>query len=94
MKQRLREFRDHLRATQKAIADQLGISQSAFSEYERGVREIPKRLRDKINEMFNFDIGDIDTLRATLAGSVNTLTSEQCEEVIKYIDFIKFKSED
>lgn len=54
--ERLRHLRSEKGITQKALADQLGISKSSVNMYERGEREPSLETMEAIADYFNVDM--------------------------------------
>lgn len=52
---RLLELRRHLRLTQNAMADALGITARTFQNYERGEREISATVVKRLYQQFGID---------------------------------------
>ena len=59
MKNNLKNLRKVKKATQKEIADFLGVSNSAYSQYETGTREPSLDILTKLADYFNVTIDDI-----------------------------------
>lgn len=50
---RLRDLREDHDFTQQNIADHLGMKQSQYSRYERGVRDIPTDILIQLASLYN-----------------------------------------
>lgn len=56
MKLRIRDMREDRDLTQRDIADVLMCDQSLYSKYERGEREIPVNLLEKLADYYNVSV--------------------------------------
>lgn len=54
--QRLRDLRDDADLKQTAVADYLGIQQTVYSKYERGVRTIPLKHLIKLADLYDVSL--------------------------------------
>lgn len=59
MKSYLKSLRLRKNLTQTEISDMLGISQSAYYQYESGKQKVPYNTAMKISEILSVDINDI-----------------------------------
>lgn len=57
--QRLRELRESKKLLQRDLAALLGITQSAYSQYERGVRYPPPAALIKLADFYQVSVDDI-----------------------------------
>ena len=53
---RLRDFREDRDLSQKEIASMIGTSQQYYSEYERGIREIPLHIFIQLARFYNVSL--------------------------------------
>lgn len=53
---RLRDFREDHDLTQKQIAALIGTTQQYYSEYERGIREIPLHIFIQLARFYNVSL--------------------------------------
>ncbi len=53
---RLRDFREDRDLSQKYIASLIGTTQQYYSEYERGIREIPLHIFIQLAEFYNVSL--------------------------------------
>lgn len=53
---RLRDFREDRDLSQKQIASLIGTTQQYYSEYERGIREIPLHIFIKLARFYNVSL--------------------------------------
>ena len=51
--QRLRDLREDNDFTQQYVADYLGMKQSQYSRYERGLRDIPTDILIALSKLYN-----------------------------------------
>ena len=49
---RLKDLREDHDLTQQAVADYLGMKQSQYSQYERGIRDIPTDVLIRLAELY------------------------------------------
>lgn len=49
---RLKDLREDHDLTQQAVADYLGMKQSQYSRYERGIRDIPTDVLIRLAELY------------------------------------------
>lgn len=50
---RIRDLREDSDFTQQYVSDYLGMKQSQYSRYERGVRDIPTDVLIKLSKLYN-----------------------------------------
>ena len=50
---RLRDLREDHDFTQQYVSDYLGMKQSQYSRYERGIRDIPTDILIKLTKLYN-----------------------------------------
>lgn len=50
---RIRDLREDCDFTQQYVSDYLGMKQSQYSRYERGVRDIPTDVLIKLSKLYN-----------------------------------------
>lgn len=53
MKERLKKLREEKGATQKEVADAIGVTISAYSNYEQGIREPSNQILINLCRYFN-----------------------------------------
>lgn len=66
---RIKDLREDNDLTQQKIADYLGMKQSQYSRYERGLRDIPTDILIKLAKLYN-------TSTDYILGLSNTLTNK------------------
>ncbi|MFR8774877.1 MAG: helix-turn-helix domain-containing protein [Eggerthellaceae bacterium] len=103
---RIRPLRKKLKMTQKQMAEQLFIDQSALATYENGTREIPIDILVKLSKMYgisvdyllgvsDFAVLDDALVRTQTKELIDSLSATQVFEVKGYIRrMIESKSED
>lgn len=67
----MKQLRDDRDYTQTQVAEFLGISQQAYSNYERNVRELPSRLIPGLSKLYNVSPGYILGTDADCQGFYN-----------------------
>lgn len=81
---RLKEIRNSLGLSQTDVAVQLGITQQAYANYERGVREADYGTLKKISEIFNTSIDYI--LGNSNESNINSEPkAKPFEKIIEYL---------
>jgi len=100
MGQKLKEIREYLGYSQDDVAKYLAIARSAVSLIENGKRKIDSVELQKLSELFETPI-DLLTGTATthqgenftvLQRAVNSLSSEDKEEVLRFAEYLKQRS--
>lgn len=51
----IRQFREDAGLTQIELARRLGVCQSTLSQYEKGLRDVPRTVRSKMADIFGRD---------------------------------------
>lgn len=62
---RLRDLREDRDLSQKAIAELIGTTQQYYSEYERGVREIPLHIFIQLAQYYGVSLDYLAGLNST-----------------------------
>lgn len=103
---RIRSLRKKLKMTQKQMAEQLFIDQSALATYENGTREIPIDILVKLSKIYgisvdyllcksDFAVLDDELVRTQTKELIDSLSAVQVIEVKGYIRrMIESKSQD
>lgn len=78
----IRNMRIENHLTQDQFAKKIGISRFSLIQYEKGSREVPKKVLKKISEIFNIELIEEDS-----PASLPKKGSSACEE--KEIDYNK-----
>ena len=53
---RLKDLREDHDMTQQAVSDYLGMKQSQYSRYERGIRDTPSDILIKLAQLYNTSV--------------------------------------
>ncbi len=92
----LKKLREISRYTQEEVANALGITRSAYSNYEAGEREIPYDIIEKASDFFGcemillFDESDnIDAQILASAFRFDGLAPEDAQEIMRFKDIVK-----
>lgn len=92
----LKKLRELFGETQEAIASRIGVSRSAYANYESGAREMPCDILDKVSVLFGcepyvlFD-EDMSTQTDVLACAfrVDDISDEDFNEVCHFKDIVR-----
>lgn len=92
----LKKLRETARYTQEEVANALGITRSAYSNYESGEREIPYDILEKASDFFGcemtllFDENEnIDAQILASAFRIDGQGPEDAEEIMRFKDIVK-----
>lgn len=92
----LKKLREAARYTQDEVAQALGITRSAYSNYESGEREAPYDLLEKISDLFGCDMyilfeenENADAMILASAFRLDGLTDEDAMEIVRFKDIVK-----
>lgn len=92
----LKKLRETARYTQEEVANALGVTRSAYSNYESGDREVPYDIIEKASDFFGCDMivlfGDnenVDALILASAFRVVGLEGDDSLEVMRFKDIVK-----
>ncbi len=92
----IKKLRETARYTQEEVANALGITRSAYSNYESGDREVPYDIIEKASDFFGcemillFDENEnIDAQILASAFRINGLAPEDAEEIMRFKDVVK-----
>lgn len=92
----LKKLRDAARYTQDEVAQALGITRSAYSNYESGEREVPYDLLEKASDLFGCDMyllfeenENADAMILASAFRLDGLTVEDAVEIVRFKDIVK-----
>ena len=61
----MKDLRNSLKLSQRAFAEQLGVTTAAVSRIENGQTMISDRIADRIWELYGVDIRDVATVKKT-----------------------------
>ena len=59
----MKDLRNSLKRSQRAFAEQLGVTPAAVSRIENGQMMISDRIADKIWELYGVDVRDVSTVK-------------------------------
>ena len=92
----LKKLRETAGYTQNDVSSALGLSRSAYSNYELGDREIPYDIIEKASDFFGCDMGCLfeenENINATLLVSAfrtTGLSRTDAIEVMRFTDIVK-----
>lgn len=92
----LKKLREAARYTQDEVAQTLGVTRSAYSNYESGERETPYDLLEKISDLFGCDMyvlfeenKNADAMILASAFRLDGLTNEDALEIVRFKDIVK-----
>lgn len=92
----LKKLRISANYTQEEVAYALGVTRSAYSNYEAGEREMPYDILEKASNLYGCDMivffernENIDALILASAFRVEDVTPEDHEEIIRFKDLVK-----
>lgn len=92
----LKKLRETAGYTQNDVSNALGLSRSAYSNYELGDREIPYDIIEKASDFFGCDMGclfeeneNIDATLLISAFRTSGLLQSDAVEVMRFKDIVK-----
>ncbi|MCC8118128.1 MAG: helix-turn-helix transcriptional regulator [Bacteroidales bacterium] len=92
----LKAFREAARYTQEDVARALGITRSAYSNYESGDRETPLDVLEKISNLFGCDMyvlfeenENVEAMILSSAFRLEGLTDSDGVEIMRFKDIVK-----
>lgn len=92
----LKKLRETARYTQEEVAQALGITRSAYSNYEAGEREVPYDVIEKAGDFFGCDMADmfesnenIDAMILASAFRIDGLEGNDAVEIMRFKDIVK-----
>lgn len=92
----LKKLREAARYTQDEVAQVLGITRSAYSNYESGEREVPYDVLEKASDLFGCDMyllfeenENADAMILASAFRLDGLTDEDAVEIVRFKDIVK-----
>lgn len=92
----LKKLREAARYTQDEVAQALGITRSAYSNYESGEREAPYDVLEKVSNLFGCDMyvlfeenKNADAMIFASAFRLDGLADEDAAEIIRFKDIVK-----
>ena len=92
----IKKLREAARYTQDEVAQALGITRSAYSNYESGEREAPYDVLEKVSDLFGCDMyvlfeenENADAMILASAFRLDGLTDEDADEIVRFKDIVK-----
>lgn len=92
----LKKIREAARYTQEEVAQALGLTRSAYSNYESGEREAPYDVLEKVSDFVGCDMyvlfEDNKNAEAMILASafrLDGLVDEDASEIIRFKDIVK-----
>ena len=92
----LKKLRETARYTQEEVASALGITRSAYSNYESGDREIPFDVIEKVSDFYGCEMAllfekneNIDAMILATAFRIDDMTPEDAKEICHFKDVVK-----
>ena len=82
--------------TQEEVASAIGITRSAYSNYESGEREVPYDVIEKASDFFGCEMAilfeeseNVDAMILAAAFRIDGLSPEDAKEIRKFKDVVK-----
>lgn len=90
----LKKLREAARYTQEETARALGITRSAYSNYESGEREVPYDVIEKASDFFGCDMTMLfeeneDAMILASAFRIEGITPDDMAEIMRFKDIVK-----
>lgn len=92
----LKKLREIARYTQEEVAHAIGVTRSAYSNYESGDREIPYDVIEKASDFFGCDMTalfeeneNVDAMILASAFRIDSISPEDAGEILKFKDIVK-----
>lgn len=92
----LKKLRETARYTQDEVAQALGITRSAYSNYESGDREVPYDVIEKASDFFGCDMTvlfedneNVDAMILASAFRIDGIAPEDAGEIMRFKDIVK-----
>lgn len=92
----LKKFREAAKYTQDDMARALGITRSAYSNYESGAREVPYDVLEKVSDFFGCDMyilfeenKNVKAMILASAFRLDGLTDSDRDEIMRFKDIVK-----
>lgn len=92
----IKKLRETARYTQDEVAQAIGITRSAYSNYESGDREVPYDVIEKASDFFGCDMAllfeeneNVDAMILASAFRLDGMTSEDAVEIMHFKDIVK-----
>ena len=92
----IKKLRETARYTQDEVAQAIGITWSAYSNYESGDREVPYDVIEKASDFFGCDMAmlfeeneNVDAMILASAFRLEGMTSGDAVEIMRFKDIVK-----
>ncbi len=92
----LKKLRETARYTQDEVAQSLGITRSAYSNYESGDREMPYDVIEKASNFFGCEMtmlfeenDNVDAMILATAFRIDGIAPEDAGEIMRFKDIVK-----
>lgn len=92
----LKKLRETARYTQDEVALSLGITRSAYSNYESGDREAPYDVLENVSNFYGCDMSilfednkHVDEMILTCAFRIDGVSAEDAQEILLFKDVVK-----
>lgn len=91
-----KRLREAAQYTQEEVAQSIGITRSAYSNYESGEREIPYNVIESASDFYGCDMTllfeeneNVDAMILASAFRVDGVTAEDVVEIMQFKDIVK-----
>ena len=92
----IKKLRETARYTQDEVAQALGVTRSAYSNYESGDREVPYDVIEKASDFFGCDMAvlfeeneNVDAMIVVSAFRLDGMTADDAAEIMRFKDIVK-----
>lgn len=92
----IKKLREIARYTQDEVAQALGVTRSAYSNYESGDRELPYDVIEKASDFFGCDMAvlfeeneNVDAMILASAFRLDGMTADDAAEIMRFKDIVK-----
>ena len=92
----IKKLRETARYTQDEVAQALGVTRSAYSNYESGDREVPYDVIEKASDFFGCDMAvlfeeneNVDAMILVSAFRLDGMTADDVAEIMRFKDIVK-----
>ena len=92
----IKKLRETARYTQDEIAQALGVTRSAYSNYESGDREVPYDVIEKASDFVGCDMAvlfeeneNVDAMILASAFRLDGMTADDAAEIMRFKDIVK-----
>lgn len=92
----IKKLRAAARYSQEEVAQALGVTRSAYSNYESGDREMPYDVMEKASDFFGCDMTvlfaddeDVDAMILATAFRLDGIAPEDAGEIMRFKDIVK-----